>query len=265
MMKIKTLIVDDEPLVRERIHCLLAHDEEIELLEDCTHGLSAVVSITQNQPELLFLDVQMPEFDGFAVVEKIGVGRVPIIIFVTAYENHALRAFEVQAFDYILKPIDGERFLKTLNRAKTQVKLRRETNADERLNNLLGTLSDERANLQKIIAEKSVSVERLMIQSGGRITFLAVDEIDWIESAGNYLELHTGKKSHLLRETMNGIETKLDSKRFLRIQRSTIVNIERIKELHPLFRGAFEVILHDGTRLTTTRGYHEKLLNLFVR
>jgi len=264
-MKITTLIVDDEPLVRERLRSLLAHDAEIELLKDCADGLSAVNSITKNQPELLFLDVQMPEFDGFGVVEKIGVGRIPVIIFVTAFDNHALRAFEVQAFDYILKPIDGERFLTTVNRAKNQVKLRRETNTDENLANLLGNLSAERETLQKIIAEKSANVERLMIQSGGRITFLAVDEIDWIESAGNYLELHVGKKSHLLRETMNGIEAKLDSTEFLRIQRSTIVNIERIKELHPLFRGAFEVILRDGTRLTTTRGYHEKLLNLFGR
>ena len=261
-MKIKTLVIDDEPLVRERLRTLLAGDEEIEVIGECGNGREAIAAITELRPQLIFLDVQMPELDGFAVVEKISVSQMPIIVFVTAFDQHAVRAFDAQAFDYLLKPIDSERFLKTLDRVKTQARLQTNENNQQKLAALLAGFAAERESLKRLVAADA-KPSRLMIQTAGRIIFLPIDEIDWIEPADNYVCLHTGGKSHLLRETMNGIEAKLNPQKFLRIQRSAIVNIERIKELYPLFRGAYEVVLQNGTRLKTSRGYHEKLLQIF--
>lgn len=252
MAKIRALIVDDESLARERIRTLLEADAEIEIVGERADGREALAAIKSEAPDLLFLDVQMPEMSGFDVLEALTTEeRLPVVVFVTAYDQYALHAFEVHALDYLLKPFDRERFQKSLQRAKAQIEHERKGELGQRLLSLLADLKPEQKHL-----------ERLVIKSAGRVFFLRTDEIDWIESAGNYASLHVGRETHLLRETMNTLEAKLNPAKFLRIHRSNIVNVERIKELHPLFRGEYVVILRDGTRLTSGRAYRDKLQEL---
>jgi two-component system LytT family response regulator len=248
MQMYRALIVDDEPLARERIRALLNDEPDVQIIGECANGHEAIISIEQQRPDLIFLDVQMPELDGFGVLEALGPKHLPAVIFVTAYDQYALRAFDVHALDYLLKPFDRERFKKALERARTQIGRERSGDIDRRLLALL-----------KDIKAEPKALERLVIKSTGRVFFLKTEEIDWIEAAGNYVRLHAGRDSHLLRETMNALEARLDPDKFLRIHRSTIINIERIKELHPLFRGEHIVILRDGTRLTLGRGYRDRL------
>lgn len=245
-MKIRTLIVDDEPLARDRLRQLLQNEPDIELVGECADGREAVATIEKKSPELLFLDVQMPELDGFGVLEAMGPGPMPVIVFVTAHDRFALRAFEVHAVDYLLKPFDGERFQKALHRAIEQVRNRDPGAVRQRQSALL-------ADLQST---------QLAVKSGGRVVWLKLDEIDWIGSADNYAELHVGTKSHLLRETLGALETRLPPEKFVRISRSAIVNPQRIKELQRLFYGGYELILRDGTRLTLSRRYRDKLKQL---
>jgi two-component system LytT family response regulator len=247
-MNLRTLIVDDEPLARERIRDLLAREPDIEIAGEAATGLEAVALIESLRPDLLFLDVQMPELDGFAVLEVIDSKAMPAVIFVTAYDQHTLRAFEVHALDYLLKPFDRERFEKALQRARDQIRLARDGNLSQRLQTLLAELRAEKKYL-----------ERLVIKSRGRVFFLKVEEVDWMEAAGNYVRLHVERESHLLRETIKSMEQKLSPEKFLRINRSTIVNIDRIKELQPWFHGEYAVILKDDTRLTSSRNYRDKL------
>jgi len=249
---IRTLIVDDEPLARRGIRAHLKEERDVEVISECSNGREAVRAIESESPDLVFLDVQMPELDGFGVIEAINVERLPAIIFVTAYDTYALRAFEVHALDYLLKPFDGERFHKALQRARAQIERRSISDLSHRLQSLI---DDLRTN-QKY-------AERLVIKSAGRIFFLGVEEIDWIEAADNYVRLHAGRDTHLLRETMNNLESRLDPSQFLRIHRSAIINVGRIKELHTLFRGEYEVVLRDGTRLASGRGYRDRLQELF--
>ncbi|HKB41991.1 MAG TPA: LytTR family DNA-binding domain-containing protein [Gemmataceae bacterium] len=245
---IRTLIVDDEPLCRERLRTLLADDPDFTIVGECGDGAEAVATLRETPCDLVFLDVQMPVMDGLEVVEAIGPERMPTVIFVTAYDRYALRAFEVQALDYLLKPFDRERFEKALGRAKAHVQRDQSAEASRQLLALLGDTRPGRKHL-----------ERLVIKSGGRIFFLKMEEIDWIEAAGNYLRLHVGTETHLLRETMNALEGRIDPERFLRIHRSTIVNIERIREIQPLFHGDYVVLLRDGTELTLSRTYRQRL------
>jgi two-component system, LytTR family, response regulator len=248
MSKIRTLIVDDEPLARERIAELLASDQEIEIIGECADGRKAVAAIREQSPDLLFLDVQMPVLDGFEVLKAVGGRRMPAVIFVTAYDQYALRAFDFHALDYLLKPFSRARFKKALQRAKHQIEREQSGEINQRLISLLEQLKEDRKHL-----------DRLVIKSGGRVFFLKTEEIDWIDTVGNYVRLHVGKESHLMRETLNGLESKLDPDRFLRIHRSSIVNIDRIKELQPWFNGEYMVLLRDGTQLNMSRGYREKL------
>jgi|SRR5262245_3590477 len=249
MDKIRTLIVDDEPLARERIVDMLVGDAEVEIIGECGDGLAAVAAIEAHKPELVFLDVQMPELDGFGVLEAID--QTPVIVFVTAYDQYALRAFEVHALDYLLKPFDRERFDKALRRAKHQIERERAGAAPQELVALLADLRS-----------RPKPLERLVIKSGGRVFFMRADEIDWIEAAANYVRLHAGKEAHLLRETITGLAAKLDPDKFLRIHRSIIVNLDRVKELQPWFHGDYVVILQDGTQLTSSRNYREELRKL---
>lgn len=251
MAKLRVLIVDDEPIARRGIRKQLDGDAEIEILRECSNGLEAVSSIEELRPDLVFLDVQMPELDGFAVVEAIGAENMPAVIFVTAYDSYALQAFEVNAVDYLLKPFDAERFHKALERARLRLRNDSLTDINHRLVNLLEDLNS-----------KHKYVERLVIKSQGRIFFLQVEEIDWIDAADNYVRLHVGRESHLLRETVNRLEEKLDPERFLRIRRSVIVNINRIKELHPLFNGEYVIILTNGTELTSSRRHRKRLSSI---
>ena len=252
---IRALIVDDEPLARERVRSLLAKEADVEIVGECANGCEAIEAIERHTPDLVFLDVQMPELDGFGVLENVQAEQLPFIIFVTAYDEYAVRAFDVHALDYVLKPFDKERFREALERARREI-ARAAGNGgalDRKLLALLAELQDRKRRL-----------ERIVIRSGGRVSFLRTDEVDWIEAAGNYVELHVGKDSHLLRETMNKLESRLDTKRFLRIHRRLIVNVERIKQLEGVTHGEYLVVLKDGTRLSSSRGYRDGLQKLLA-
>jgi two-component system LytT family response regulator len=248
MKKIKVLVADDEPLARERLTGLLSQEPDIEVVGQARDGEEAITAIHDDTPDLVFLDVQMPQMNGFDVIEAVGTDKMPLVIFVTAYDQHALKAFQVRALDYLLKPFDRERFKDALQRARKQ--LEREENGDLG-RRLLALVKDLRRDQPKS--------DRLVVKSGGRLFFLRTDEIDWVEAAGNYVRLHVGPGSHLLRETMNAIEGRLDPEKFFRIHRSRIVNMERIQELQPWLNGEYAVLLRTGTRLTLSRGYREKL------
>jgi len=242
-MKIRTLIVDDEPLARDRLRQLLQDEVDIEIIGECADGREAVAAIGRAPPELIFLDVQLPELDGFGVLDALGPGPTPVIVFVTAHDQFALRAFEVHAVDYLLKPFDRERFQKALRRAIERVRSR-----------------DPGAIRQRQLALfTDLQSSHLAVKSGGHVVWVKLDEIDWIGSADNYAELHVGAKSHLLRETLGALEARLTPGQFVRISRSAIVNAQRIKELHRLFYGGYELILKDGTQLTVSRRYRDKL------
>jgi two-component system, LytTR family, response regulator len=253
--KIRALIVDDEPLAREGVRMRLKQEPDIEVIGECGNGRDAVTVILRDVPDLVFLDIQMPRLGGFEVVEAVGVKQMPHVIFVTAYDEHALRAFEVSALDYLLKPIDGERFFEALERARDRIHGKNLQAISAQLRKMMAALQAERKYLGRL-SIKSAG------KSGGRITFLGVDEIDWIGAADNYVQVHAGRESHLLHATMNSLENRLDPNKFLRIHRSAIVNVERIKELHPMFHGEYQVILKDGTRLTSGRGYRRNLQRL---
>jgi two-component system LytT family response regulator len=249
MVTIRALIVDDEPLARGRLRTLLAGEPDVEVVGECGDGLEAVAAVEELSPDLLFLDVQMPALDGFAVLEALDADRLPAVVFVTAHDRYALRAFEVHALDYLLKPFDRDRFRKALGRARAQIA------GAEGGGKLPALLADARARRQP--------ADRLVIKSAGRVFFLRTEEIDWVEAAGNYVRLHCGGDAHLLRETMNGLEARLDGQRFLRVHRSTIVNVDRIRELQAWFHGDYLVILRDGTQLTLSRGYRPRVQERF--
>lgn len=248
--RIRVLIVDDEALARKRVRRLLLSDPEIEIVGECATGEDAVQTVGEMSPDLLCLDVQMPGMDGFAVVEALAAlgTPLPVIIFITAYDQYALKAFEVQAQDYLLKPFDRPRFYRAIRAAKEQVGRRQTAGTNRRLMDLLETLQTPQRYLS-----------RLVVKNGGRILFLKVNDIDWIEAADNYVRLHCGADTHLLRETMNRLQEQLDPGRFLRIHRSTIVNVDRIEELQPWFHGDFLVKLRGGAELTLSRGYRERV------
>lgn len=249
---IRTLIVDDEPLALDRLRMLLAGLDDIELVGECRDGVSAVAAIGKLRPDLLFLDVQMPELDGFGVVDAVGPNCMPVTIFVTAYDQYALRAFDVSAVDYLLKPFDRARFLRAMARARKQIGAERQAGEIQ----LMSLLQ---------LVRTDAYLERLVVKSGGRISFLKADEVDWIESAGNYVRLHVGRDAHMLRDTMSEIESKLDPRKFVRIHRRTMVNLERIRDLQPLFHGDHTVTLRDGGRLTLSRSYRENLERVLGR
>jgi two-component system LytT family response regulator len=244
----RVLIADDEPLARERLRMLLAKEDWVEIAGECDNGADAIASIHKLKPDLVFLDVQMPDATGFDVIGKIGAERMPAVVFVTAYDHYALRAFDVHALDYLLKPFDRERFQQALSRARQHLDRK---DAGELERRLLELVQDLRSSPQR--------PERFVIKAGGRVFFVRADEIDWIEAAGNYVKLHVGADAHLLRETMNALEAQLDPDVFFRIHRCHIVNIERVKELQPWFNGEYVVMLRSGARLTLSRGYREKL------
>jgi two-component system, LytTR family, response regulator len=260
---IRTLIVDDEPAARAGMRHLLARDPEITVAGECASGGQAVTTIREATPDLVFLDVQMPELDGFAVLRAVGPERAPAVVFVTAYDQYALRAFDVHAIDYLLKPFTDERFREALERAKRQVRQGRLGELSERLAALLEHFGAESATPGHSpgapLPGRSPYLARLVVKSAGKVTLLPVHEIEWIDAEGDYVRIHVGKAWHLLRETMKNLEARLDPSRFVRIHRSTIVNLERIKELEPFFRGEYVVVLHNGTTLKLSRGYRDNL------
>jgi two-component system LytT family response regulator len=239
------------PPARRRVKRNLDADPEIEVVGECADGRAAVEAIRELRPDLIFLDVQMPEMNGFEIIEEVGAGRMPAVIFVTAYDQFALRAFEVHAFDYLLKPFDRARFRQTVERAKEELRRRRPDELGERLRALL---LDARAQPRYL--------KRVKVKSSGHTLILPAEEIDYVETAGNYLRLQAGRSSYLIRESLSAFGAQLDPEVFARIHRSTIVNLERIKELHPLFNGDHTIILRDGTKLTMSRNYRDRLLSL---
>ena len=281
MRAIRTLIVDDEPAARAGMRELLAADPEILVTGECASGEEAVAAIREAAPDLVFLDVQMPELDGFDVLRAVGVAGAPAVVFVTAYDQYALRAFDVHAIDYLLKPFTDDRFREALGRAKQQVRQGHLGELSERLAVLLEQLGDAQAttranglapappapptlsvpsgNAVRALEPRPTYLERLVVKSAGKVTLLRVDEIEWIDAEGDYVRIHVGKAWHLLRETMKNLEARLDPTRFVRIHRSTIVNLERVKELQPFFRGEYVVVLNGGTTLKLSRGYRDTL------
>ena len=245
---IRVLLVDDEPLAREMLREMLHNDPQVVIVGESCNGREALAAIRAHSPDVLFLDVQMPELGGFEVLDSLGKGQIPYVIFVTAYDQYAVRAFEVHALDYLLKPFDQERFNVAWQRARVQIMRDRTSGMDQRIVSLLEEMKAGKKYL-----------ERLVIKANGRIYFLEANEIDWIEAEGNYVSVHSAKKSHLLRETISSLESQLDPKKFVRIHRSSIVRIDQIQELQPWFHGEYRIILHDGTQLTLSRNHRDKL------
>jgi two-component system LytT family response regulator len=244
----RILVADDEPLARERLRMLLDSESWAEIVGEVADGANAVAAIRDLQPDLVFLDVQMPGLNGFDVIEAVGPARMPAVIFVTAYDQYALRAFDVRALDYLLKPFDRERFQRALTRARQQLQQPPTGELERRL-----------LELVKDLKTSPHRADRFVVKSGGRVFFVRAAEIDWIEAAGNYVKLHVGPDAHLLRETMTAIESQLDPEVFFRIHRCHIVNIERVQELQPWFNGEYVVSLKTGARLTLSRSYREKV------
>jgi len=243
---IRALIIDDEPLGRRGLLRFLKNDPEVEVVGECADGKSAVATILGKKPDLVFLDVQMPEMDGLGVVRVVGISRMPVTIFVTAYDRYALRAFEVNAIDYLLKPVGQERFSDALTRAKRRIAEKSQCDLNQNI----------KAMLERLRGEEYV--EHLSVPQNGRIVLVRTKEIDWIEANGNYARLHVGVRTHEIRETLNVLERKLDPREFLRIHRSTIVNVRAIKEMHPWFHGYHLVLLQNGQELRMSR-YQNKI------
>jgi two-component system LytT family response regulator len=256
--RIRVVVVDDEPAARRGLRLLLERDPGVEIAGEAGSGVEAVELIRRERPDVAFLDVQMPDGDGFETLQQIGPGHVPAVVFVTAYDEHALRAFEVNAVDYLLKPYDDARFAAALQRAKDEVRRRQVETVNARLVQLLDFL--QRTAPGGPAEDKSA--DRIMVKSSGEIFFLKAAEIDWIEAEGDYMKFHVGGRSHLMRETMARLEARLDPRQFVRIHRSTIVNIDRLQKLSPSFGGEYVVILRDGTKLRLSRGFHERIAAL---
>jgi two-component system LytT family response regulator len=250
---IKVLIVDDEPLARALIIELLKDFNEFQIIGECSNGKEAVRDIKESSPDLVFLDVQMPVMDGFAVLEEIKEETLPALIFVTAYDQYAIRAFDFHAIDYLLKPFSRSRFTKALTRAAERI-LHKST--DEVTKRQFTSLLENYQN-------KPAHLKRLFLKDKGKIVLLEPEKLDWVQADDKYVRLHTAEKSYLIRQTLNALEVELDPQIFTRIHRSTIVNLSRVKELHPLFNGEYILILTDGTKLTLSRNYKTRFFEHF--
>ena len=247
-MTIRTLIVDDEPNARDWVRKQLADQPDVEVVGECGDGLAAVKAIEDIRPDLVFLDVQMPGLDGFGVLDMLGPERTPAVVFVTAYDQYAVRAFDANALDYILKPFGRERVREALQRARNRLGADLPEPVRRRVESFLAEVPPEREPLRW-----------LLVRQHGKSVFVRTQDIDWIEAARNNVKLHVGKETHVFRETMNALETKLDPALFLRIHRSTIVNLNRAREVHPWFNGEVALVLADGTRLTVGGSYRGRL------
>ncbi len=248
-MSIRVLIVDDEPVARRGIMRLLKQEPDIDVVDECGDGAAAIAAISALAPDLVFLDVQMPELDGFGVIEAVGSNRMPAVVFVTAFDQHAVRAFDAQAIDYVLKPIDPERFRRALQRARARL-AQPDGDFVRRVSEALKSI--DRGDLQRYPS-------RLAIRSDGRVRLLDIDEVGRIVAAGNYVEIHASGKQHLLRETMTSLEARLDPERFVRVSRAAIVSIARIREVQPLFNGDFVVLLKNGAQVNGSRRFRAAL------
>ena len=258
--RIRALIVDDEPLARRTIRELLRDDPEVSVVGECGGGREAVESIRAQPPDLLFLDIQMPGMNGFDVLSRVELERIPAIVFVTAYDAYALKAFEVHALDYLLKPFTDERFREALARAKSHVELREVRELAQSLRAFLR----ERADAEPEAAPRKEFLTRFMVKTGGRVIFVRACDVDWIEADNYYIKLHVGGRSHLLRLSMKELEESLDPKSFWRIHRSAIINLERVRELRQMPGGEYVAVLNDGAELKLSRRGRERLHELLT-
>ncbi|MFC1639309.1 LytR/AlgR family response regulator transcription factor [Gemmatimonadota bacterium] len=269
MNRIRVLVVDDEPLARSGLIKLCGADPDLELVGECADGRAAVAAICQIEPDLLLLDIQMPEMDGFEVLHAVGAESMPHVIFVTAYDQFAVQAFEVHALDYLLKPFDDERFFAAIERAKQAI---RGADLGVLRSRLLGLLTEtgledvEEAHVRPATAASAANrrgyLTRIAVKETGRVVLVRVDEIDWVEAANYCAKLHTRDRVHIIRESLKALELQLDPTQFFRVSRSAIVNLDRIQEIQPYARGSQTVILKDGTRVTMSRSRREALEHL---
>ena len=241
----RVLIVDDEPIARRGLRRLLEAEPDVEVIGEAGSGPAAIEAIEKQRPELVLLDIQMPEMDGLEVVAAVGAGRMPPVIFVTAYDRYALEAFDLNAADYVLKPVDPERLQRALARARQR---RPQGELEQRLARILD----------------AARPQRLVVRSAGKIQFVDIDAIDWVTAEDNYVRIYAAGKTYLMRETVTGLEQRLDARAFVRIRRSTIVRIARIQEVRPLLNGSFELVLEDGTRVTSARRFREAIEKLMA-
>ena len=245
----RVAIVDDEPLARERIRTLLQEQGGSEIVAECADGEQAVAAILALAPDIVFLDIQMPELDGFGVLEALGPDTPPAVVFVTAFDEYAVRAFEAEAIDYLLKPVTPERFDKALARARQRLESGPPGGAaDEEVRAFVARMQAERGHATRFVA-----------RDGAKVTFIRIEDVDLIEAAGNYARIHAAGRAHLVRNTLKAIESRLDPRQFVRVHRSAIVRLERIASLEPYFHGEYVVTLRDGTRLTSSRSYSVRL------
>ncbi len=255
-MPITAIIVDDEAPARDRVRDLIAAEADVTVVAECADGKEAIAAIIQHRPDLVFLDIQMPETDGFDVLRALDAQMLPFVIFTTAFDQHALRAFEFHAVDYLLKPFKPSRFHAAVQMVRER--LRQQAASGERDTDRILTMLEQ-------LGQKRAHVARFVVRSASRVLIVDAADIDWIESSANYATLHVGEKSHLYRETMRALEEQLDPSQFVRISRSAIVNIARIRELKPFAKGEYTVFLRDGTKLTMTRGIRELQQSLVSR
>lgn len=253
-MKIRAIIVDDEPHARNKLRLFLAAESDVKVVCECSNGAEAVAALRKFRADVIFLDIQMPEIDGFGVLESLPSRTLPFVVFITAHDTYALKAFEVHALDYLLKPFDRGRFQESLDRVRSAVN---RTSIEKQQHRILSLLNDIKTQRQP--------AERLLVKSGGRVYFVNIAEIDWAEAEGNYLRLHAGNTSHLLRLTLAELERRVAHHNFVRIHRSTLVNLDRVKELRPWFAGEHIAILTNGKRLNVSRSYRKKLSRVFAR
>jgi len=251
MTPVRVLIVDDEPIARRGVKSIVLEYSTAEIVGECGNGRDAVDAIRELRPDIVFLDIRMPEKDGFEVVEEIGVERMPTVIFATAFDEYALKAFDAQAVDYVLKPFDPQRLRVAYERAEAMVRDGRTTELEGKLTNLLSKMADRRRTDR--------GRERLVVRDGGRILFVNLDELRWIESAGNYVKLHVEGKSYLQRETMRSMEERLPANMFVRISRSALVNLNLVKEFRLRSKGSYVVHLRNGETLVSSRHYRDNI------
>jgi two-component system, LytTR family, response regulator len=244
-MKVRVLIADDEPLARSRLVELVSQESDVEVIGQCRNGLEAVAAIKEKKPDLVFLDIRMPGLDGIEVLRSLDQSQLPAVIFVTAYDKHAVEAFDLNAVDYLLKPYQPERFKRALQRAR------------EHLQSGTSVLTARLLRLLETEKPAEPSLTRFSIKAGGKTQFVAVKEVEWIEAAGNYLILHVAKENHLVRDTLAGLESKLPPKHFIRVNRSALVNLERVKEIEPTGNDTHVLTLRSGAKLTATRSVRE--------
>jgi two-component system LytT family response regulator len=256
---IRTIIVDDEPLGRDCVRLALEMDPEVEVVAECGDGESALRAIADHRPDLIFLDVQMPNLSGFDVVDRIGAEHMPPVVFVSAFDAHAVQAFQVHALDYLLKPFDDERFAAALSHAKAQLGLKALEDMRERLQGLMGEIEEEPTGEVELEMSPSIAT-RFVVRRNDKLTLLKAEEVDWFEGASNYVNLHVKNHEYRLRVSIRSLMERLDPAVFVRIHKSTIVNVDRIREVQPWFSGDYVVILHDGRQLRVSRTFAPSLL-----